>query len=227
MILAQFLGGGGGGSGGGMAVGAAVVGAVDGQLFFADAGTLAQDAKLFWNNTSKSLGIGASPAAGTILDLTSTNQAFRLPRISNTAMYGIATPTTGMMCYNIDNGSYWAYSPGFGFGWQAIFAPFQKPLYFQQTTCEFQEQGQYGTNKVILSAPLLGLPADVTVELPTKAGVLGLAPSTYTVATLPTGYQDRREFVSDANATTLGTVVAGGGANRVPVNYDGTNWRIG
>lgn len=37
----------------------------------------------------------------------------------------------------------------------------------------------------------------------------------------------RRKFVSDANATTFASVVAGGGANNVPVYSDGTNWRIG
>jgi hypothetical protein len=36
-----------------------------------------------------------------------------------------------------------------------------------------------------------------------------------------------RHFVSDANATTFNSVVAGGGSNIVPVRCDGTNWRIG
>jgi hypothetical protein len=36
-----------------------------------------------------------------------------------------------------------------------------------------------------------------------------------------------RRFVSDANATTFASIVAGGGANPVPVYSDGTNWRIG
>lgn len=36
-----------------------------------------------------------------------------------------------------------------------------------------------------------------------------------------------RAFVSDSNATTFAAVVAGGGANGVPVYSDGTNWRIG
>lgn len=52
----------------------------------------------------------------------------------------------------------------------------------------------------------------------------------YTVATLPSpasAYTYCRAFVSDANATTFNSVVAGGGANRVPVFCDGTNWRIG
>ena len=49
-----------------------------------------------------------------------------------------------------------------------------------------------------------------------------------TVSTLPAaGTMGRRAFVSDANATTFATVVAAGGANKVPVYDDGTNWRIG
>jgi hypothetical protein len=36
-----------------------------------------------------------------------------------------------------------------------------------------------------------------------------------------------RAFVSDATATTFGTIVVGGGSNNVPVYSDGTNWRIG
>jgi hypothetical protein len=36
-----------------------------------------------------------------------------------------------------------------------------------------------------------------------------------------------KDFVSDANATTFASVVAGGGANPVPVYSDGVSWRIG
>lgn len=36
-----------------------------------------------------------------------------------------------------------------------------------------------------------------------------------------------RAFVTDATATTFASVVAGGGANNVPVYSDGTNWLIG
>jgi hypothetical protein len=50
----------------------------------------------------------------------------------------------------------------------------------------------------------------------------------YTVATLPASpVANDRAVVTDANATTFASIVAGGGANRVPVYYDGTNWRIG
>lgn len=51
-----------------------------------------------------------------------------------------------------------------------------------------------------------------------------------TVAQLPAvGDVDvgQRGFVTDANATTFASIVAGGGSNGVPVYSDGTNWRIG
>jgi hypothetical protein len=50
-----------------------------------------------------------------------------------------------------------------------------------------------------------------------------------TVATLPTAsiFASARFIVTDANATTYNSIVAGGGANIVPVYSDGTNWRIG
>ena len=51
-----------------------------------------------------------------------------------------------------------------------------------------------------------------------------------TVATLPaaaTAGAGARAFVSDANATTFASVVAGGGANGVPVYSNGANWYIG
>lgn len=51
-----------------------------------------------------------------------------------------------------------------------------------------------------------------------------------TVAGLPsasTAGSGARAFVTDANATTFLSTVAGGGANKVPVVSDGTNWIIG
>lgn len=52
----------------------------------------------------------------------------------------------------------------------------------------------------------------------------------YTVDTLPaagTAGAGARAYVTDANATTYLSIVAGGGANIVPVFSDGTNWKIG
>lgn len=54
--------------------------------------------------------------------------------------------------------------------------------------------------------------------------------ATYTVATLPaagTVGAGTRAAVTDANATTFNAVVAGGGANFVPVTSNGTTWLIG
>jgi hypothetical protein len=48
-----------------------------------------------------------------------------------------------------------------------------------------------------------------------------------TVAQLPPGIAGTRAFVTDANAATFNSIVAGGGTNGVPVFSDGTNWRIG
>lgn len=49
-----------------------------------------------------------------------------------------------------------------------------------------------------------------------------------TVANLAAaGTAGRRFFVNNASATTFASIVAGGGANFVPVYDDGTNWRIG
>lgn len=50
----------------------------------------------------------------------------------------------------------------------------------------------------------------------------------YVVANLPAAPPPYTQaFVTDANATTFASVVAGGGANIVPCYFDGTNWRIG
>jgi hypothetical protein len=48
-----------------------------------------------------------------------------------------------------------------------------------------------------------------------------------TVATLPAGTRGMRSYVTDANATTFASIVVGGGANVVPVFYNGSNWIIG
>jgi hypothetical protein len=47
------------------------------------------------------------------------------------------------------------------------------------------------------------------------------------VATLPSGLQGMRAFVSDANTSIFYSVAAGGGSFMVPVYYTGSEWRIG
>jgi len=63
----------------------------------------------------------------------------------------------------------------------------------------------------ILTGGILRTTAIVVASLPTAAGAAAGA----------------RSFVTDATAATFGTIVAGGGANAVPVWSDGTNWKIG
>jgi hypothetical protein len=62
------------------------------------------------------------------------------------------------------------------------------------------------------------------------AGAKWINNGTQTVAALVaagTAGAGARTVVTDANATTFHSIVAGGGANVVPVFSDGTNWRIG
>ena len=62
------------------------------------------------------------------------------------------------------------------------------------------------------------------------AGAKWINNGTQTVAALVaagTAGAGARAVVTDANATTFHSIVAGGGANVVPVFSDGTNWRIG
>jgi hypothetical protein len=66
-------------------------------------------------------------------------------------------------------------------------------------------------------------------QLSTASGIIP-ALTVYTVATLPSAATSgigARTFVSDANATTFASTVVGGGANKVPVYSDGTDWKIG
>lgn len=89
------------------------------------------------------------------------------------------------------------------------------------------------TSPVISNLISLGNSSHVAFRVP---GINYVANVSYfnhgvlTVATLPaavTAGAGARAFVSDANATTFASIVAGGGANNVPVYCDGTNWRIG
>lgn len=94
----------------------------------------------------------------------------------------------------------------------------------------------YAMNSV---APILSLGVsfddatitDIATISSTGLAVTGVVKTNpLTVATLPaagTAGAGARSFVTDANATTFAAVVAGGGANGVPVYSDGTNWRIG
>lgn len=83
-----------------------------------------------------------------------------------------------------------------------------------------------GGNRSVLSLGVQALWAIANAlqeSLPTTVGVS-------TVAGLPSAAdagQGAKRMVTDANATTFNSVVAGGGTNVVPVFSTGTQWRIG
>lgn len=69
----------------------------------------------------------------------------------------------------------------------------------------------------------------IIMSLQNIAAIVGNMSQIYTVATLPAASANPgiKASVSDANSTTFASVVAGGGANIVPVYSNGTNWIIG
>jgi hypothetical protein len=84
--------------------------------------------------------------------------------------------------------------------------------------------GAVGPNKDFRWGGTLGAPANTM----TAAGYTTAAPVTVGGLTAAaTAGAGARHFVSDANATTFQSIVAGGGANKIPVYSDGVNWRIG
>jgi hypothetical protein len=93
------------------------------------------------------------------------------------------------------------------------------------------------TNEIVIGYNSTGLGSNTTSigsSGTTLTKLFGAVNSTsYTVATLPsaaTSGAGARSFVTDANATMtagIGTTVAAGGSNKVPVYSDGTNWIIG
>jgi hypothetical protein len=53
-------------------------------------------------------------------------------------------------------------------------------------------------------------------------------PPSHTFATLPAApVIGQRDFITNSNTAVFLAAAAGGGANKVPVVYDGTNWVVG
>lgn len=94
--------------------------------------------------------------------------------------------------------------------------------YFQSTGVHaflVAPSGTAGTN-IAFSIPLQMDATRVTAAVPIQK-------KSYTVAALPTGVFGDCAIVSDALAPTFGATVVGGGAIKVPVYSDGTNWKVG
>jgi hypothetical protein len=102
-----------------------------------------------------------------------------------------------------------------------------QPPALPQATAEYSSAYQDQFNNVLRL--YFNRLQDILGRLNSEGSVLP-ATTNYTVATLPsavTSGSGARAFVSDANATTFASTVVGGGANKVPVYSDGTNWKIG
>ena len=52
-------------------------------------------------------------------------------------------------------------------------------------------------------------------------------PITYVQLPTAVGNAGARAFITDGSTTTFAATVAGGGANKVPIYSDGTNWKVG
>jgi hypothetical protein len=89
-----------------------------------------------------------------------------------------------------------------------------------------------GSNNILIGYQAMASAATVSNEITIGNSNHNVVrfPGTTTVSGLPSASTvgaGARSFVTDANATTFASVVAGGGSNGVPVYSDGTNWRIG
>lgn len=71
------------------------------------------------------------------------------------------------------------------------------------------------------------LKADKSGNITAVGTIKGLSTTVSALPSAATAGSGARAFVTDANATTFLSTVAGGGANKVPVVSDGTNWLIG
>lgn len=80
--------------------------------------------------------------------------------------------------------------------------------------------GSAGATATVANANLVVGPNSVAANVP-------IVHKTYTVGALPSGTLGYRAIVSDATGPTFGATVVGGGAVKVPVFHDGTNWKVG
>ena len=87
----------------------------------------------------------------------------------------------------------------------------------------------WSDNTIDIGGNGFGRPRSIYAATSIQAGSY-LKSGSSTVALLPTATAagtGARHFVTDATATSFLTIVAGGGANKVPVVSDGTNWLVG
>ena len=95
-------------------------------------------------------------------------------------------------------------------------------------TPEFSFTSDPNTGMYSVGADQLGFSTGGTLRLTLTTARLDAALPIqlqgYTVATLPAGVEGDTAYVTDALAPAYGVAVTGGGAVKIPVFYDGTNW---
>lgn len=171
-------------------------------LFTGASGVVSEDnSNLFWNNTSKFLGIGVAPSFA--LDVVTSGTTIALYRTTSSVL-GVMTVSgaTVQMQFGIVEAT----------GQAFIGSITNHDLLFLANNAEagrFSTAGNFqmgGANTVIDASRLFRL-------------------RSYTVATLPAaGTAGRLAMVSDALAPGFLTVVVGGGAVKTPVFDNGANW---
>ena len=88
-------------------------------------------------------------------------------------------------------------------------------------------------NRSVMQNGVRALNGILSAQIEILAAIQAMTPTTMGVSTvsgLPdaaTAGQGARRLVTDADSTTFGDVVTGGGSNILPVFSDGTDWRIG
>lgn len=88
-------------------------------------------------------------------------------------------------------------------------------------------------NRSVMQNGVRALNGILSAQIEILAAIQAMTPTTMGVSTvsgLPdaaTAGQGARRLVTDADSTTFGDVVTGGGSNILPVFSDGTDWRLG
>lgn len=143
---------------------------------------------------------------------------------------GVSTPNVQLEVANIiaARGGIRVYSPTSSAGHKYQLGPFYNfdDFHIAHTIDGFSSHAPYLTIKGSNGAVGIGTLAPSATLHVNGAARLGQ----YTVGTLPSASSvgaGGKAFVSDASSAPFADVVAGGGANFVPVYSDGANWRIG
>lgn len=192
-----------------------------GSVVFAGAsGVYSQDnANFFWDDTNNRLSVGGTATATAKLEVINTTGGFASDN------YLLVTGSTA------DNLN----TPGIAFKGGTLATAYPR-LFLANGGYGMRFQG--GSSGGVPNAAFIDADSAGTIKFGFGSNNDFIVNSnattsqrTRTVAQLPAaGTAGRRAFVTDSNAAMtagIGAVVAGGGANQVPVYDDGTNWRIG